>query len=115
MNKLFQFIITSPPIPEQYTIKCLTVSSPDKGTAVAHVINDVEKNNPGIKFSTSCVAELDPDKFLKDLQLTKPVEYKVVEKVEEKSDLTKEQKFDSWAAMLRKNGYSVKKSRTILE
>jgi hypothetical protein len=127
MNKIYQVILTSPAIPINAMQKVITISSPDKGAAMSAVISDLEKNKI-TNYGINMVGEFEAEAFAKSLSLTlneqapaeitptvAPIEYKVVEKVEEKSDLTKEQKFDSWAAMLRKNGYSVKKSRTILE
>jgi hypothetical protein len=103
MNKLYQFIITSPAIAIPAVQKIVTISSPDKGSALHHLTNQIEAENKNANYSLNMVEELDAEKFLKDLSLTRPSVMEL--KVEEK----KPKDLQALIAYIKSQGYSVKK------
>lgn len=78
-----------------------------KGGATAGVINLIDKENPGANYNVNLVAELDPEVFLKNLSLTRPstMELKMIEDKKP----PKNEQLESFAKLLKENGYRVNK------
>lgn len=113
-QKIYHYICFSPPLlpPPPCQLFVRTGAENSEDAIGVEIMANIKKEHPGAPFGLVHINSADSEEFLRSLALTRPIELKIIEEEKPKISFPEEDKkktFEHWAAMLRENGYTVKK------